>query len=187
MNNLLCDSNPPSGNQRANRRMTRFAPAVLAILLPVMGMVGCVHGPQPRSHQAARVEPLTNVNGHFLTPTHAVTQTFVANVSKAVTVGTSWVTGSGYSLGGETVSCFLQKVGTNSYQYCQKQTVGSQSGNTDQLTFNFTVSTTGNYYIYTYSTGTLSPDGSSLDPLADGESQHCPSLTGEHHHHHHHQ
>ena len=192
MNNILCDSSPPSSNQIVNCKMTRFAPALLAILLPAMGMVGCVHGPHPGSHQMAHVGTFTNANGHFLTPTHLVTQTFVANVSTNVNVGTAWVTASGYTLSGETVSCFLQKVGTNSYQYCQKQTVGSQSGNTDPLTFTFKLPTgaTGVYDIYTYSTGTLAPDNSNLDPLADGESQHCPGLTGEHrhrhrHHHHH--
>lgn len=185
MNNIFGDSNS-TGQQTTDRRMTRFAATVLAIFLPAMGFVGCVHGPQPGSHQAAYVG-LTNGNGRFLTPTHAAVQAFVAGVNSTVSIQTAWSTATGVSLSEETVSCFLKKVGSSDpYQYCHKVTVTSPPGNTDLITFTFNVSTTGTYYIYTYSTGTLS-DNSNMDPLPDGATGHCPhSLHGHHHHDHHH-
>lgn len=110
-----------------------------------------------------------NPNGYFNTPSHFATKMFVAGVPASINVDTSWTTTSGYTLKDETVSCSV-KMG--SYQYCQTKSVVTPTGTTARITYTFTVSNTGTYSIYTYSTGKLSDD-SELDPLADGMSAHC--------------
>jgi len=186
MNNIPSDSNSVPDKQTTRRGMTRFAAAFLAMTLPAMGLVGCaglgLHKPEQKGPG-----PRITSHGHFLPPTHLVKQTFGSG-NGTVLVTTNWTTDPGYHLTGETVSCFLATTPNTVGPYCQKVTVGSQLDgvNTKQISFAFSGVGVGSYYVYTYSTGTISDTSDpNLAPLPEGvEAAHCAHAKGRHHHHH---
>ena len=169
--------------------MTRLAALMLTILLPAMGMIGCA-GPRLGGHVAmSKPYPKSariTTHGQFLGTTHLTKQTFGSGNGNVV-VTSAWRTDAGYHLTGETVSCFLAATQNTVGSYCQKVVVGSQpeNVNTKQISFAFTGIPVGAYYIYTYSTGTISDaTDPNLAPLSDGTTGHCANSVDLHQHHH---